>query len=301
MNPSEYLQVFTLANDPKDAAQAGLMIDSLRDFGGELAECPIWLFTTRPDELDSEDWGSRGVQIQLLQTSPELRRYYFSAMVYACAQAESMASAQVTSLVWVSPGCLFLQPPWLFDLGEDWDAAVRPVHIRNVGLPLESAPDAFWRGVYAALGVDGVHLGVESFVDAQVLNAYFNSHAFSVRPALGLMKRWQKLFTALVSDDTYQSAACQDQPHKIFLFQAILSTLLATTIPIQRLRLLPPDYNYPYNLQAEIPPERRATCLESLTCLAYEDRNLDPDQIEDISIQPPLRAWLKAHLDRPSH
>ena len=290
------VQFFTLANDAEDFAQACLMIDSLREFGGQLAGCPVWVFSRQPDILAAREWVERDVIAQPLQVPEVMQGYYFGAMVAACSQAEALAGVGVTSLVWVAPGCLFLGEPGLFDLGEQYDAAVRPVHIRNVGLPRGAAPDAFWRGVYTALGVENIPLGVESFVDSQALNAYFNSHAFSVRPILGLMRRWQAYFADLVADSAYQHLACQDEAHKIFLFQAILSTLLATAIPAQRLRLLPPDYNYPYNLQAEIPAGRRATRMESLTCLAYEERSLDPDQIEDISIQPELQGWLKAHL-----
>jgi hypothetical protein len=300
-NSPSHLQFFTLANDSEDAAQVCLMIDSLRDFGGDLANCPVWVYTTQTEELLPPDWACRGVHVKVIHVPAELRRYYFGAMVYACADAEAHAAHGATSLVWVTPGCLFLKAPLLFDLGERYDAAVRPVHIRNVGLPFGAPPDAFWRGVYAALGIDGIPLGIESFVDSQALNAYFNSHSFSVRPSLGLMKRWQSLFTNLVRDRVFQANACQDKIHKIFLFQAILSALLATAIPTQRLRLLPPDYNYPYHMQAEIPPERRTTCMESLTCLAYEDRSLDPDLIKDIAIQPSLQVWLKEHVNQVSN
>jgi hypothetical protein len=167
--------------------------------------------------------------------------------------------------------------------------------VSNVGLPFGASPDVFWQGIYAALRIDGVALKVESFVDAQTMYAYFNSHAFAVRPALGLMRRWQELFTHLVTDAGYQRVACQDEPHKIFLFQALLSTLLATAIHASRLRLLPPDYNYPYNLQASLPPGRRAASFGSLTCLTYEDRCIDPNQVNDISIPDNLHMWLEAH------
>jgi hypothetical protein len=47
-----------------------------------------------------------------------------------------------------------------------------------------------------------------------------------------------------------------------------------------------------YNLQAEIPAARRARALNDLVCIAYEDRPLDPEVVDDIAIHEPLRSWL---------
>ncbi len=68
--------------------------------------------------------------------------------------AEKSAEAHVRSLVYLTADSLILGPPDLFSLGEAWDAAVRPVHIKNVGLGAGRAPDAFWSRVYKAVGVE---------------------------------------------------------------------------------------------------------------------------------------------------
>jgi hypothetical protein len=60
--------------------------------------------------------------------------------------------------------------------------------------------------------------------------------------------------------------------------------------------MLPPDYNYPYNLHQSVPPDRRAAALNDLVCIAYENRLLDPNQVDDIAIHEPLRSWLSVHV-----
>ncbi|HSQ25808.1 MAG TPA: hypothetical protein VLM80_01665, partial [Anaerolineales bacterium] len=270
------------------------LVDSLRTFGGDLAEAPVWIFMENPDQQEGSDHGlTRQFR---LKVPPDVGAYPFGRTVAACAQAEEMASSQTNSLVWIDPSCLIIQPPELFELGSAFDAAFRPVHIRNIGLSPNDELDDFWRSIYHSLGLGHLPFTVTSFVDNQCLRPYFNSHAFSINPALGIMRLWHGNFQQLISDHSFQSAACQDDLHKIFLFQAILSTLVASRIDPARLRILPSSYNYPYNLQARVPDERRARTLNELVCLTYEERDLRPDMVSDIQILEPLSSWLTEHV-----
>jgi hypothetical protein len=208
-----------------------------------------------------------------------------------------MAIPGIRSLIWLSPDCLIIKSPLLFDLAPAWDAAVRPVHVRNVGLLATEPLDGFWRKVYETVGVQDVQTTVESFVDAQHIRAYFNSHALAVDPSKGLFRRWFECFEALVCDQEFQLSSCRDERHRIFLHQAVLSALVVTLLDPERIRMLPPDYSYPYNLHQVVPPDRRALALNDLVSIAYEDRSLDPDVVDDIAIHEPLRSWLsvRAH------
>ncbi|MEM5774064.1 MAG: hypothetical protein AAGU05_03610, partial [Anaerolineaceae bacterium] len=168
------------------------------------------------------------------------------------------------------------------------------VHIRNVGLPVNEPMDAFWQGVYRSVGVRDTGFTVQPFIGQDTLRAYFNSHGFSVRAGLGLFTRWAELYAGLVRDAAFQTAACQEEPHRIFLFQAVLSTLAAARIPPQRIRMLPPSYNYPYHLQAQVPAECRAQALNELVTFAFEESLILPDRVTDIEIREPLRSWLQS-------
>ena len=186
----------------------------------------------------------------------------------------------------------------LFDLADAYDAAVRPVHIQNVGLLAIEPVDAFWTGVYEAAGVQDIETTVESFVDVRRLRAYYNSAAFAARPGTGLFQRWFNCFEGLVCDQAFQSGPAQDEWHQVFLHQAILSTLITTMLDPQRIRVLPPEYGYPYNLHGSVPPERQAKTLNELACVIYEERSTDPARMHDIEIHEPLRSWLSAHTDQ---
>ena len=215
----------TTVRTPYGRERAGWLIDSLRAFGGPVSQNPVWLFEANP-RAECSHLAQVGLTIFPLQVPDSIQQALFSEKVFACAQAEAMAAPDVGSLVWIDPGCLVVNPPVLYELDAVCDAAFRPVHIQNVGLRVDEPLDAFWQGIYATVGITDVSATVQSFVDRQTLRAYFNSHAFAVNPALGLLGRWLEHFQALVCDAVFQQTSCQDELHQIFLFQALLSALL---------------------------------------------------------------------------
>jgi hypothetical protein len=279
-----------------ERAGARLLIESIRSFGEAMSLYPIWLFEADPQKASCKSLESMETLVLPLNMPDAVRRYYFADKVYACAQAEEMATEDFQTLIWIDPACLVINPPLLFDLGQSFDAAVRPVHIRNVGLTHTEPLDGFWKRVYEAVGVKDVQTTVETFVDGQRIRSYFNSHAFAVNPSIGLLRQWFDIFEVLVSDEEFQTSYCQDELQRIFLHQAILSALLTTSLDRKRIHILPPDYNYPYNLHLSVPMDRRALALNDVVCIAYEDRSLDPTVVDDIEIHEPLRTWLATNI-----
>ncbi len=286
----------TLVRTTEERDYARILIDSIRDFGGELSQCPIWLFEADSQNASCASLADGHIMIFPLDVPDTVKGYFFASKVWACAQAEAMALPGVQSLIWIDPVCLVIKPPVLFALNHAFDAAVRPVHIKNIGqLPTEP-PDSFWQKVYETVGLVDTQMTVETFVGQQDIRAYFNTHAFAVNPAKELLREWFTLFEKLVGDEAYQKAACPDPLHQIFLHQAVWSALLVARLDSERIRMLPPDYNYPYNLHQSVPPERRAAALNGLVCLTYEERTFDPKLMTDIEVHEPLRSWLAARV-----
>jgi hypothetical protein len=279
----------------RNAAQkqaARLLVESIRTFGGEMSSGPMWVFNLDPQGTTCQELENLSVQIIPLVVPEFLLQYDFGDKVYACACAEERVPAGVHSLVWIDLSCLVVNPPVLYKLGSALDVAVRPVHIQNVGLLTADPLDAYWKKVYQSVGVEEIETEVMSFVDGRQLRAYFNTHAFATNPAKGLLRRWLACFEELVCNQEFQKGACQDKLHQIFLHQAILSALIAASFDPERVRILPSEYNYPYNLHSSLSPERRAKVLNDLVSFTYEDRLLKPDSMDDIEIYEPLRSWL---------
>ncbi len=296
MNGSSIFFIIISADEEKPYVK--FLCESIRTFGGVMANSPIWIFNANPQQVDCKNLADQQTQVFPLDYSGSMRRYPYRNVVLACAQAEEQAAPEIKSLIWVSSDCLILQPPVLFENGDDYDVSVRPVHIRNVGIPLSDPLDAFWRGIYKEVGTSDIRRSVTSFVDGQLLRAYYNFHAASVRPSKGLFRRWRDHFLKMVHNDTFQATACEDQTHRIFLFQSIFCAIVSTIVSEERLRLLPPTYNYPLNLHSQVPDERRAASLNDLVLFAYEDMNLYPDALTDIEVHEPLRSWLQTRFPK---
>jgi hypothetical protein len=289
----------TLVAAPEQVPAARLLIESLRSFGGPFASAPFWVVEADPRLAPCGALEESGATVFRMPERFQAVGYPFSLKVNACAAAEERAAGSVETLCWLIPECLVLRPPALFALPTTRDVAVRPVHIRNVGLPEDLEPDSFWRGVYDAAGEPDRSFTVRSFVEDAPIRPYFNTAALSVRPDLGLFRRWHALFEQMVSDADYQRRACHDDLHRIFLHQAILSTLIATTVPRERIALLPPGYGYPYNLHSSVPEERRVASLGDTVCPIYEERTVDPRAVDDIEIPEPLSSWLLRRTGTP--
>lgn len=287
---------FTYVHSTGQRAQTRLLIESIHAFGGSMNQSPFWVFSSDPEKVPCDELKSEGVRIIPLDVPDTMRRNYFGIKVFSCAQAEKMASSDTHSLVWLASGYLVIQPPLLFDLDQEVICAARPVHIQNVGILQTDPLDGFWKKIYENVGVDDVPVSVETFVGAKRIRAYYNSHALAVQPSKGLFQQWLAHFETLVLDEAFQSGPCRDEDHQVFLHQAVLSALLSTRLDARQLRLLPPVYNYPYNLQTEVHEEHRAAALNDLVSIAYEARSLDPNLVEDIEIHEPLRSWLSSHL-----
>jgi hypothetical protein len=285
-----------MVRTPSGISAMRLLVESLRAFGGELGEYPFWLYIPDSSQLDLTGLEELNVHSVRLPIPDKISHYLFVEKVYACAWAEEHSTSEVRSLVWIDPACLIIQPPVLFQLTYGTQVAVRPVHIQNVGLTTDQPLDNYWKYIYQIVGIEDVTTSVRSFVDQRDLRSYFNTHAFSVNPAKGLLHRWLQCFSQLVNDTSFQNTACKDELHQVFLHQAILSAILGSAISAAQLRILPPQYNYPYHLQAEIPSDLRAGSLNELVCLTYEDRLLL--STKDIKIEEPLMSWLAAHTNR---
>lgn len=289
------LPVFvTLVRTSHESARAKLLVESLRTFGGPLADSPFWVFLA---DAARSSWGEvadEGITVHELTVPEHMQGYLFSEKVCACAEAERLVAGTTDSLVWASSDTLVVRPPELFELGLSHDAAFRPVHIQNVGLPATAPLNGFWSRVCDAVWLSDIDQLVESYVDRQTIRAYFNSHSFSVNPSLGLLRTWRESFEEAVNDKEFQEGPCSDEAHKVFLHQAILSAVIVRSVLPGRLRILPPEYSYPYNLHSSISEGRRARSLGDLVTVVYEERSLNPEGMTDIEVGEQLRSWLSA-------
>lgn len=290
------LFVTTIAS-ADERGRVQMMTDSIRTFGGPFRESEMWIFDISPQRDLCGRMRADRVEAFPLELPASIASYPFAGKVTACARAEEMISAAELTMVWISNDCLILNPPDEQVLHPPCQAAFRPVHIQNVGSAWDELLNEYWRTVYESVGLDKAPFSVTSFVDQVKLRPYFNTHTFSIQPMLGLMNRWLELFRQFVVDEDFQEGPCQPFREKIFLHQALLSALVVSELEEGEIRILSPQYSYPYNLQGEIPAADRVRDVGELVSLTWEGRTLDPGQVEDMEIGEPYRTWLGRYFD----
>lgn len=283
-----HIHYITVISSQVEAQQVKLLIESLRRFGGRLGAYPVWLFFT---DINFSAGFSESDTLKLfhLKMDLPLSNYPLAEKVFACALAEEMAALEgVQTLIWLNPDCLIFNPPELFILGDQYDAAFKPVHIRNVGSLANEPIDGYWQRVYEVVRVNQVPYTIESYVDGQILRPYFNTHCFSTNPAKGILQAWRAIFVTLLMDKEFQDDYCQDEFHQLFLHQVVLSALVMKSIQQKQLLMLPHEYSYPLHLQHKLPITKRVKFLNHLVCMVYEESTL----LDGIEIQEPIRSWL---------
>ena len=297
--PTKQPVFFTLVRSSDDARSARILIKSLREYGGQLGRSRFWVFLSNGMSTPSELQELTEVDFFPVEIDTAYSQYILGDKVYVCAQAENMAEArQIDTLVWMSVSSMILKPPDLFELSTDYDTALRAVHIKNIGSPLDEPIDPLWQAVYQKIDLREAALGVISLVDQSSIRPYFNTHLFSIRPDLHLLGRWSEVFYDLITDSEFQDRYCQGIEHQIFLHQVVFSALILKMVAWNRVRQLPTSYSYPLHLHHQVPVLYRARSLNEQVCPVYEGRFHYPNSLNGLELYEPLGAWLSAYVTK---
>ncbi|NIM92621.1 MAG: hypothetical protein GTO18_02760 [Anaerolineales bacterium] len=284
---------FTLIRSAEEERNANLLIESLRNHGGALSHCPVFVFLLEVPNATGSYLGLQDVHPVPLQIKEPFQPYYFAHKVLACARAEEMAGEEVLSLVWLSTNTLITKPPTLFILADTSDAAFRPVHIQNIGSPADKALDGFWKEIYRTVGLEDVRHSVTSTIDQKTIRPYFNTHLFSIDPSKGVLQAWWNVFKKMAFDNPFQEEFCKDIDHQIFLHQAILSTLVVKMLDWDRILQLPSDYSYPLHFHQQMGRTQQFDALNEIVCPVYEGSFQYPETLNGLEVREPLKSWLE--------
>lgn len=238
-------------------SQSLLCVESLRTFGGALAEAPVYAFAPRPGEEPSEataaglrDMGVTVVDEALNPDHPDLPH---TNKVFAAAWAE--ANLGEDALVFTDSDTFFLAEPT--ELAGEWEAAARPVGAVNMGSTgAGHKNEADWQLLYDELGVSARPF-VETVVSQDRIRAYFNAGLVGFRRASGLATAWRDATLRLLDSPVARRAPLRRQ-----IDQLALGGVLAG--PFDRVRVLPDTYNYPLPKRVKLPERLQALELDDL-------------------------------------
>ena len=280
---------------------AVLLAASIREFGGSLANAPIWFFmpeygeqltTATTTKLDSLD-----VKRVPLKLNKEVLRFPLAHYPFIAAAAESLAKGTADFLVWLGTNTIVLQEPQAFILPDNKIIGYRPVHHTNVGSPYSAPLDSFWTLVYEWCAVPEDHIfPMKTHVDGEIIRPYFNAGCLATRPEKGLFTAWRNTFSAIYWENSLRQLYQKDNRYVIFIHQAVLSGIILRMFTPDEMYELPFTYNYPMHLHTEDVTAHQPSTVEECITVRHEGFHRDASWADKIPAGEPLKQWLAQHL-----
>jgi hypothetical protein len=279
------------------------LAESIREFSGQYAESPIWLYL--PEVFEDRDESVlarlRAVDVAVrASTIPEQAAwFYFAGKVYASGIAEKAAEQEGRLLIWMDDDTIVLQEPRGFALPKQVSVAYRPVMHNRSGTLYGQQPNEFWRRIYQRLHVRSEQLfPMTTPADNQVINAYFNAGLLVVRPERGILRGWGESFSELCRDGELIAMCREVVDHRIFLHQTALVGAILHRLSRDEMLELPDRYNYPIFFKKMFGADSEFDSLEGVVTLRYDVyfRNPDPDWASQLSGPARQLDWLRLRL-----
>ncbi|UCF71214.1 MAG: hypothetical protein JSW49_02745 [candidate division WOR-3 bacterium] len=279
-----------------------LLGESIRAFGGSMANAPIWCMVPEYGKALSESFRERASALNIdvipFEAKPEIVRFFFAADIEAAALAESLAIGKAKTLIWLSSNTLILHEPSEFILPQDRNLGYRPVHHTNVGSLYDNPLDEFWALVYQSCGVrEDYVFPMRTHVDDNIIRPYFNAGILVTRPEQALLRRWKDTFLGLYREPQFLELYKKDNRYHIFIHQALLSGIILSSFSKNEIYELPPTYNYPIHLYAEDTTEFRPQAIDDLITIRHENFYLEEDWRQKIPFGDRLKHWLIERIE----
>lgn len=280
---------------PVTVKNAALFIRSIREFGGSMKDTPIYVMNDALAKLDLSLLRLPGVSIFDMDIRPEHRAFPFSRKVHACATAEKLLDGKAATMLYFDTEMLAFSSFAMLQLQKGYDLSLRPVMLLNtVGQSPESPVDGFWKTIYNDAGVDSSNVPtIRAYVDEKDIRFYINCEVMTLRPELGLCRTWQKLFVQRLQDPQFMQTYCNDQLHAIFLHQAVLSAVILTKVPQNKIQWIPEKTIYSVLLHDRLPETKKITTLNTVPIAGYDlEYAHDPALITRVPTDEPYRSWV---------
>jgi hypothetical protein len=287
----------TLAVPGKSELDALLLIESIRSFGGDLSNNPIWVLV--PKILGSlssptqEKLACLRAKIVPFESDSEILKFPFAAKIVGTAFAEKLARGQTERLAFMDRDTLVLQEPTEFLISADKKLGYRPVHHKLIGPTWDEPLDPFWQLVYEICEVPDDNLFPMTTHAGEQIRPYFNAGMFIVRPQSGLLVQWRDVFLKGYRQPQFQAYYQKNQLYAIFIHQAIFTGILLHNLKVAEMYELSHKVNYPLHLHNDIPDNQRPGTINELVTVRYENIFDEPGW-KHLPITEPLKSWLES-------
>jgi hypothetical protein len=280
-----------------DERESLLLAHSLRTFGGELANYPLWMLVPQNLEQVSETTRQAltGLDVQLhrFEVPEEALKFPFGGKVYGAAAAEALAANEADILVWMDSDTVFAWEPAGLALNENVELGYRPVMLKNISSLYDEPLDRFWSFIFERCDtpVDDL-FPMLTTVDEVYIRPHFNAGILSVRPKAGLLQAWQDNFEWLYSQPELAPFYQENILYRIFVHQAILTGTLLAGLEKDEMQDLGARFNYPVFL------EGASELARDVVTLRYDEFKFfqQPGWENKFPLKEPMKKWLGAQV-----
>jgi hypothetical protein len=294
----------TYAELPQQLYCARVMVESIRTFGSNYKDVPVWLYVTEQLQKDStatlQKFASLNVDIKTSQAPEEARWFSLANIVFMAAQIETDAESQAAVIVMLGPDTVILQALDEFILPREISLGYRPVFHRNIN-PLFSEPlDDYWARAYEIMSIQkSTVFPMVTPADDDTIRPYFQAGCLAVRPEKCIFRKWKEQFTALYSDSLIRRMSQKEIRLRIFTFQVALTGAILNNLERLEMMQFSDKINYPIFFREMFGAKRDFHDITNTTTIRYESFfNNPPDGWDKHLTGPADRiAWLKEHFD----
>lgn len=290
----------TFAETAGQLQLAYYLVESIREFGGQMKSAPIRLYVADYKDIAINEVAAKFklLNVEVLSSSAPAEALWinYTGKVYAAGLAEKEATGNAKILVWLDCDTIILQEPTELLLPESVGFAYCPVTHNRSGSLYDEAPDPFWKRIYDDLQIKNDNLfPVITPADRQKIRAYFNAGLLTVKPERGILRKWGDDFKILYQDSVLARMCQEDVTHRIFLHQAALVGAVLNTLKRDEIIELSENYNYPLFFDRMYDAVRQFDSIEDVVTLRHDAYFNKPDPEWASMLTGPAEkiAWLK--------
>jgi hypothetical protein len=263
--------VLICSSEPRIERESVLLVETLRRWGGGLADVPVYSFQVRPARSTPLRRSTRrrfaelGVHHIEAPLNKRLPNFGWGNKIYAASWAE--ATLTHSQLVFLDSDMLVLAEPSEFAPRDEAGVAVTPEPFKVAGTDGADENASMWEAYENHVGLDAPRRFVETQVEGQRIRAYYNSGCVAVERRLGLFALWREITESLVASDLVPPDS-----------RAVFTEQISLTLAMEKLGIEPrcfsPGYNYQIAWHSLLPAHQRAASLDEIV-VAHYHRRLD--------------------------
>ncbi|MCU0550691.1 MAG: hypothetical protein MUC48_15190 [Leptolyngbya sp. Prado105] len=278
--------------------QSVLLAQSIRAFGGQLKDVPIYSYHPRAGAGISEQtlakFEALQVKHQQIELNTEFPNYYLANKPITCAYAENTLDAEF--LVFVdSDQCIF-QEPTEFLLPDGYSVGLRPEYGKGIGSSGEGdKQDSYWQTIYHLLDVK-----TERFVTTPIgerrIRAYWNAGLVVTRRSARIFNAWKQNFEKVM-----RLGIAPVQGNYMVEQSMLSATICALDASVYT---LPIAYNYPLPLHDRVSPSFKLQHFDELVTMHhfnmffFDDWQSQLDKIQTLDRNSDKYRWLCEQLSQ---